>query len=136
LNASLLFNIAWATPRPTLRLSALSTLANARNMSELEGIGVQLHDPVEKFWSVFGERMKVHLPEAAVCAPAISKEICEYGIISVGGMATLSMHEMEQCIVDGGGSKKWAKAVGRLLGMKSQAKPSNRWGTDAIIVSR
>jgi hypothetical protein len=95
---------------------SLSTLANATPKSELEALGVQLYDPVEKFWRVFGERMKVHLPEAPACASAISKEISQYGIITVGGMAELEMHEMQECIVDGGGSKKWAKSVQRLLG--------------------
>ena len=81
---------------------SLSTLANATPMSELEALGVHIYDPVEKFWRVFGERMKVHIPDAAECASAISKEICEYGIITVGGMRDqLSLSEMEECIVDG-----------------------------------
>jgi hypothetical protein len=101
---------------------ALSTLAGAVPMSELESLGVQLYDPVLSFWRVFGERMNVHCPGAAECALAISKEISVYGIITVGGMEELEMREMEEAIVEGGGDKKWAKGVQRLLGKSSSRR--------------
>ena len=83
---------------------------------ELEALGVQAHDPLDKFWKTFGERMQLLIPEAAACALDISKKVAEYGIITVGGMTELAVHEMQECITEGGGSAKWAKSVQRLLG--------------------
>ena len=107
---------------------ALSTLTNPIPMSELERIGVNFSDPIDVFWRVFGERMKVSLPEAAECAPKISREVAQYGVITVGGMSDLELHEMEECIFAGGGSKKWAKQVQRLLGTQFK-------DTDPIVAS-
>ena len=69
-------------------------------------------------------RAHVHAssPEAAAHAPAICREVAEYGIITVGGMKDMSMTELQEAIKDGGGKPKWAKAVQRLLGCNSQTQ--------------
>ena len=85
-------------------------------VSELVGMGIEQHDPVNKFWEVYGERMKNVFPEMAGCAATITPQIMEHGIITVGGMLTLSVGEMEECITNGGGRAKWTKGVMNLLG--------------------
>ena len=94
---------------------SLSTLANVRPMSELELLGVEMHDAVQVFWRVFGERMAVSQPEAAECAQDIAANVAEYGIVTVGGMAAMEAHELEECITAGKGRAKWTRAVQRLL---------------------
>ena len=85
-------------------------------VSELLGMGIEQHDPVNKFWEVYGERMRNVFPEMAGCAATITPQIMEHGIITVGGMLTLSVGEMEECITNGGGRAKWTKGVMNLLG--------------------
>ena len=106
---------------------SLSTLANVRPMSELELLGVEMHDAVQVFWRVFGERMAVSQPEAAECAQDIAANVAEYGIVTVGGMAAMEAHELEECITAGKGHAKWTRAVQRLLHGTNSLCPPTCW---------
>ena len=96
-------------------MSCSSSSSSATIKTELECMGINLHDEVVTFWNVYGERMKSVFPEMVGCASKITPEIMEHGIISVGGMSALTVGEMEECITAGGGRAKWAKGVLNLL---------------------
>jgi hypothetical protein len=78
-------------------------------------MGVQQHDDPIVFWDCFGKRMARHFPAAAECASEIASQVAAHGIVTVGGMADLSLEALEECITVGGGSAKWAKAVYSLV---------------------
>ena len=85
---------------------------------ELEMLGIDAaRDPVLKFWECFSERMGALCPGAEECAQKIAKEVMGYGIINVAGMGRMCWNELLQCIVDGGGDKKWMRSVAQYLGM-------------------
>lgn len=83
--------------------------------SDLAKMGVQQHDEVLVFWECFGKRMARFFPEAAERALEIASQVAAHGIVTVGGMADLSLEALEECIVVGGGNVKWAKAVYSLV---------------------
>ena len=67
--------------------------------SELQALGVQLSDPVDKFWDVFGGRLKEH--NRSTCK-AIAEDLQEeFACISVGSMRNpdLTAHDFEKLIV-------------------------------------
>ena len=83
--------------------------------SDLAKMGVQQHDEVLIFWECFGKRMARFFPEAAERALEIASQVAAHGIVTVGGMADLSLEALEECILVGGGNVKWAKAVYSLV---------------------
>ena len=87
--------------------------------TDMEHLGVQPHDPIDKFWKIFGQQMASAVPDAPAVAQAICDKIKElHAAITVGCMTDLYLHEMEECCVAGGGLARWAKSVQRLLGTK------------------
>ena len=102
-------------PFKRARQPTAMTAATHRLASELESMGIELHHPVNKFWEVYGALMGNVFPEMAECAATITPQIMEHGIVTVGGMVSLTVGEMEECIINGGGRAKWAKGVINLL---------------------
>ena len=83
--------------------------------SELQALGVQLSDPVDKFWDVFGGRLKEH--NRSTCK-AIAEDLQEeFACISVGSMRNpdLTAHDFEKLIVKHGGKKGWLRSIEHLL---------------------
>ena len=86
-------------PFKRARQPTAMTAATHRLASELESMGIELHHPVNKFWEVYGALMGNVFPEMAECAATITPQIMEHGIVTVGGMVSLTVGEMEECII-------------------------------------
>ena len=80
------------------RVAQPSGPTSSEHTSDLAKMGVQQHDDPIVFWDCFGKRMARHFPAAAECASEIASQVAAHGIVTVGGMADLSLEALEECI--------------------------------------